>query len=239
MLTNCVTLTSLSVPWTTVRHVDAETWRTVLTGSGVPLASLELQCVDLTYEQAADKANQVDLEPLKSLHFSQLRRLKIIGDTNAMPITDSDLYTFAHTSTQLEEFHLTCNSSTTIDGVLAIVQASQNTLRVVEHCPSSHDGLLHPRSAINGKRKHLCDIFRRCPKLQTLSISLPSMCAHLFSNGTVKFSGDLQVRALGHCEHEGGWSREEATDAIQKLPEQGNSVLSWSEKGFTIKSRLD
>jgi len=143
-LKNCTNITSLSLPWTAIRHVDAKAWRTVLIGTGKPLQSLELQCVDPTSQQATDKDNLVDLEPLQSVNFSQLRRLKIFGDTSFMPITNNDLFAIARTATQLEEFHLTCNSSITIDGVMAIVKASRKTLRVLEHSPRSQDGFWHP-----------------------------------------------------------------------------------------------
>tara|TARA_R110002003_G_scaffold589_2_gene20561 strand:+ start:24855 stop:25748 length:894 start_codon:yes stop_codon:yes gene_type:complete len=205
--------------------LDAKAWRTVLTGSGKPLQSLELQCVDPTSQQAADKDNQVDLEPLQSVNFSQLRRLKIFGDTTFMPITDSDLYAIARTATQLEEFHLTCNSSITIDGVMAIVKASRNTLRVLEHSPRSQDGFWHPHPGSPSDSDHLCETFRSCPKLETLSISLPSVCAHLFSDENTRFSGDLQVRALHLCGHEDGRSTQEATDALEKLLQQARRLI--------------
>ena len=51
-LKKCNNLTSLSLPWTTIRHLDAQSWRTILTGSGKPLESLELQCVDPTKVRA-------------------------------------------------------------------------------------------------------------------------------------------------------------------------------------------
>ncbi|KAF1840615.1 uncharacterized protein K460DRAFT_371820 [Cucurbitaria berberidis CBS 394.84] len=224
-LKKCSNLTSLSLPWTTIRHLDAESWRRVLVGSGKPLESLELQCVDPTSQQAADKDNQVDLEPLQSVNFSQLRRLKIFGDTTFMPITDSDLFAIARTATQLEEFHLTCNSSITIDGVMAIVKASHKTLRVLEHSPRSQDGFWHPHPGSPSDCEHLCETFRNCPKLETLSISLPSVCADIFSNEDVKFAGDLQVRALHLCEHEDGRSTQEATDALQKLLQQARRLI--------------
>jgi hypothetical protein len=230
-LKNCNNVTSLSLPWTTIRHVDAKAWRTVLTGTGKPLQSLELQCVDPTSQQATDKENLVDLEPLQSVNFSQLRRLKIFGDTTFMPITDNDLFAIARTTTQLEEFHLTCNSSITIDGVMAIVKASRKTLRVLEHSPRSQDGFWHPHPGSPSDCEHLCDTFRNCPKLETLSISLPSMCSHLFSNENVKFAGDLQVRALHLCEHEDGRSTHEATDALQKLLEQARRLIELRAKG--------
>ena len=224
-LKNCTNITSLSLPWTTIRHVDAKAWRTVLTGTGKPLQSLELQCVDPTSQQATDKDNLLDLEPLQSVNFSQLRRLKIFGDTSFMPITDNDLFAIARTATQLEEFHLTCNSSITIDGVMAIVKASRKTLRVLEHSPRSQDGFWHPHPGSPSDCEHLCDTFRNCPKLETLSISLPSVCSHLFSNDNAKFAGDLQVRALHLCEHEDGRSTQEATDALQKLLEQARRFI--------------
>lgn len=225
-LKNCNNLTSLSLPWTTIRHLDAKSWRTILVGSGKPLKSLELQCVDPTSQQAADKENQVDLQPLQSVNFGQLQRLKIFGDTTFMPITDNDLFAIARTATQLEEFHLTCNSSMTIDGVMAIVKASRKTLRVLEHSPRSQDGFWHPHPGSPSDSEHLCETFRNCPKLETLSISLPSVCADLFSNEDVKFSGDLQVRALHLCEHEHGRSTQEATDALQKLLQQARRLIT-------------
>lgn len=230
-LKNCSNLISLSLPWTTIRHLDAQSWRTVLMGSGKPLESLELQCVDPTSQQAADKDNQVDLEPLQSANFSQLRRLKIFGDTSFMPITDNDLFAIARTATQLEEFYLTCNSSCTIDGVMAIVKASRKTLRVLEHSPRSQDGFWHPHPGSPSDCEHLCETFRNCPKLETLSISLPSVCADLFSNENVKFAGDLQVRALHLCEHEHGRSTQEATDALQKLLQQARSLIHRRAQG--------
>ncbi|KAH9873448.1 hypothetical protein IAQ61_004071 [Plenodomus lingam] len=230
-LKNCTNLTSLSLPWTTIRHLDAKSWRTILMGSGRPLESLELQCTDPTSQQAADKDNQVDLQPLQSANFSQLRRLKIFGDTSFMPITDRDLFAIARTATQLEEFHLTCNSSITIDGVMAIVKASRKTLRVLEHSPRSQDGFWHPHPGSPSDSEHLCETFRNCPKLETLSISLPSMCADLFSNENVKFAGDLQVRALHLCEHEHGRSTQEATDALQKLLEQARQLIQRRASG--------
>lgn len=117
-LRNCSNLTSVSLPWTTLRHLDANAWRRLLVGNGTPLQSLELLAVDPTAQQADDAANQVDLRPLESTlaNFSQLRRLKIFGDTTFMPITDRDLFAISRTATQLEEFHLTCISTITIDG---------------------------------------------------------------------------------------------------------------------------
>lgn len=224
-LQNCSNLTSLSVPWTMIRHLGAKEWRAILTGNGKPLESLELQCVDPTAAQATDKENQVDLEPLQSTNFGQLRRLKIFGDTTFMPVTDADLFAIARTADRLEEFHLTCNSSITIDGVMAIVKASRKTLRVLEHSPRSQDGFFHPHPGSPSDSEHLCDTFRNCPKLETLSISLPSVCAHLFSDDNCRFSGDLQVRALHLCGHEDGRSTQGAIDALQKLLEQARHLI--------------
>lgn len=225
-LKHCVNLTSVSLPWTTIRHMDAKAWRTLLLGNGKPLESLELLSIDPTSQQASDKENQVDLHPLQSVNFGKLRRLKLFGDTTFMPITDRDLYAIARTATQLEEFHLTCISTVTIDGVMAVVKASRDTLRVLEHSPRSQDGFWHPHPGSPSGSEHLCELFRSCSKLETLSISLPSMCADLFSNEDVKFVGDLQVRALHLCGHEHGRSTQEATDALQKTLQSARNLIS-------------
>ncbi|KAF2001148.1 hypothetical protein P154DRAFT_172229 [Amniculicola lignicola CBS 123094] len=224
-LKNCTNLTSISLPWTAVRHMDAKAWRGLLLGNGKPLESLELQAVDPTSQQASEKDNQFDLQPFQSVNFSQLRRLKLFGDTNFMPITDRDLFAIARTATQLEEFHLTCISTISIDGVMAVVRASRSTLRVLEHSPRSQDGFWHPHPGSPSDSEHLCDLLRSCPKLETLSISLPSMCADLFSNMNVKWAGDLQVRALHLCGHEHGRSTDEATDALEKLLHQARRLI--------------
>jgi len=229
-LKNCTNLTSVSLPWTTLRHMDAQSWRTLLTGTGRPLRSLELLAVDPTKQQVEDKKNQFDLQPLQSVNFGELRRLKIFGDTNFMPITDDDLYAIARTATQLEEFHLTCISTITIDGVVAVVKASRKTLRVLEHSPRSQDGFWHPHPGSPSDSEHLCELLRSCPKLETLSISLPSVCADLFCDANTKFSGDLQVRALHLCGHEHGRSTMEATDALQKLLHEARTLIRRREE---------
>jgi hypothetical protein len=226
-LRSCSNLTSVSLPWTTLRHLDAGAWRRLLLGNGTPLQSLELLAVDPTAQQADDPANQVDLRPLESTlaNFSQLRRLKIFGDTTSMPITDRDLFAISRTATQLEEFHLTCISTITIDGVMAVVKASQSTLRVLEHSPRSNDGFFHPHPGSLSQNEHICEILTSCPKLETVSLSVPSMCAALFSNENVRWAGDLQVRALHLCGHEHGKSTYEAQDALQKLLHQARQLI--------------
>jgi hypothetical protein len=225
-LKNCTNLTSVSLPWTTIRHWDSQSWRHLLLGNGKPLESLELLAVDPTSQQAAERDNQVDLEPLQSVNFSMLRRLKFFGDTTFMPITDRDLLDIARTATRLEEFHLTCISTVTIDGVMAVVKSSRSTLRVLEHSPRSQDGFWHPHPGSPSDSEHLCELFRSCPKLETLSISLPSVCADLFSNDDVRFTGDLQVRALHLCGHEHGRSTHEAAEALDKLLQQARSLVT-------------
>jgi len=224
-LQNCTNLTSVSLPWTTIRHLDAKAWHTLLLGSGKPLESLELLAVDPTSQQAADEDNCFDLQPLQSVNFGMLRRLKVFGDTSFMPITDRDLFAIARTATRLEEFYMTCISTITIDGVVAIVKAARSTLRVLEHSPRSQDGFWHPHPGSPSDSEHLCELFRTCPKLETLSISLPSVCADLFSDNNAKFHGDLQVRALHLCGHEHGRSTQEATLALEHLLRQARSFV--------------
>jgi hypothetical protein len=226
MLTNCTNLRSLSIPWTMVRHLDATKWQAMLTSTSKSLESLELQCVNLTSQQTADRDSDIDFKPFQSVNFGKLRRLKIFGDSNFMPITDTDLYTIASTTTQLEEFYVTCNSSISISGVMTIVRASWTTLRILEHSPRSHNGFRHPHPGLPRYNEHLCGTFRSCPKLESLSISVPSVCAYLFSNDNAKFKGNLQVRALHLCQHENGRPPQETSDALEELLHQARQSIS-------------
>jgi len=205
IIRGCANLTSISIPWTTLRHLGPEEWQELLVRkSGVRLKSLELMAVDLTESQMKDPKNQVDLKPLESplVNFGSLKRFKLFGDTSFMPVNDQDLLAIARTATNLEEFQLTCISTVTINGVMAIVKASQKTLRVLEHSPRSDDGFFHPHpGSLADSDEHLCEILSKCPRLEDLSVSLPSMCATIFSNPNVRWTGDLQVRALQLCEH--------------------------------------
>jgi len=82
---------------------------------------------------------------------------------------------------------------------MAVVQASRKTLRVLEHSPRSDDGFWHPHPGHLSNDEHICSILTSCPKLEDLSISVPSMCPVLFSNMAVRWTGECQVRALALC----------------------------------------
>jgi hypothetical protein len=85
---------------------------------------------------------------------------------------------------------------------MAIVKASQKTLRLLEHSPRSQDGFMHPDPGSLNENEHICEILTNCPKLEDLSISIPSMCADLFANNNVRWKGECQVRALNICGHQ-------------------------------------
>ncbi|KAF2844290.1 hypothetical protein T440DRAFT_473520 [Plenodomus tracheiphilus IPT5] len=232
----CANLTALALPWTAIRYTDAESWQQLLTGRPQVLKSLELQCITPTSQQAAHHAHQIDREPLHSVHFGQLRRLKIFGDTTFMPLRDGDLRAIARTATQLEEFHLTCNSSITIAGVMMVAEASRETLRVLEHSPRSRSGFRHPHPGQPSGDQHICETLRNCPKLATLSISLPAMCAGLFSDHAARFAGTLQVRAQRLC-GEGDCSALEFTDALQALLNEARDLIKRRANG-TVPYKL-
>ncbi|TKA61571.1 hypothetical protein B0A49_09483 [Cryomyces minteri] len=205
VLRSCPNLVSVSVPWTVLRHGSSEDWTYLLNstrGHGTPLQSLELLAVDLPEVQAKDPANRVDLRPLdhRRVDFSKLRRLKVFGNTTFMPVCDQDLQAIARTATSLEELHITGLSTVSIEGVMALVKASQKTLKVLEHSPRSDDGFYHPHPGTLPSTEHLCDVLTACPKLKDLSISVPSMCPDLFSNDSVRWEGECQVRAARLCD---------------------------------------
>jgi hypothetical protein len=202
---SCQNLQSVSIPWTVLRHGTADDWAALLaTDREQPLRSLELLAVTLSEKQAEAAAAIDDLKPLQSpkVSFSKLKRLKLLGDTTFMPVSDTDLKVMSKTATSLEEFQITCMSTISIEGVMAIVRSSRRTLRVLEHSPRSMDGFWHPHPGHYSSNVHLCDVLSHCPNLEDLSISIPSMCSTLFNNHAVKWRGDCQVRALHICKHD-------------------------------------
>ena len=109
---------------------------------------------------------------------------------------------------------------------MAIVRASQKTLRVLEHSPRSDDGFWHPHPGYLSDGSHICSILTDCPKLEDLSISIPSMCQELFSNTSVRWKGDFQVRALSLCGHDDTRRSNSAHDDLRKLLQQARRLTA-------------
>lgn len=207
ILPYCTRLRSVTLPWTVLRHGGVGDWVRLLRQgqSGGGLKSLELLAVDLKKSQATLPANQVDKKPLESLDvdFSGLKRLKIFGSTNLNPITNDDLKAIARTATRLEEIHVTGTSCVTLSGVMGIVAAAKETLQMLEHSPLSKDGFAHPDPFTSCDHTHLCRSLLQCPQLKNLSISLPSICSDLFNDTSVRWTGDVDIRAGGFCGPDG------------------------------------
>ncbi|GAB7364169.1 hypothetical protein MBLNU230_g4720t1 [Neophaeotheca triangularis] len=201
---SCDHLTSVSLPWTVLRRGTVDDWVDLLnvnTGNGSPLESLELQavCLPQAQAQALEEDDSDDALADPRVDFSALRRLKIFGNTLHKPVTDHDLAAIARTATNLEILDITNLSTISVAGMLALVKASHDTLRVLEHSPRSDDGFYHPHPGRLATGEHICELLTSLPLLTDLSISVPSACASLFSNPDVKWTGECQVRATDLC----------------------------------------
>lgn len=144
ILRNCEALQYVTLPWTALRHGSATDWSYVCGRNrcGNSIESLELLAVDLKETQMNNPANQVDKKSLRSglVDFSHLKRLKIYGSSNFMPITDMDLVQMARTATNLRELHLTRTTAVTLRGVVSLMDASQVNLQLVDYSPLSERG---------------------------------------------------------------------------------------------------
>jgi hypothetical protein len=229
-LRSCTNLQSATVPWTLVRHASADDWAAILRRDGArPLQSLELHAVTQSAESRRAICAAPETRPLLSplVDFGSLRRLKLFGNTDALPICDADLYAIARTACGLEEFQLTCMSTATIDGappspslllpktdsdqgVMAIVRASRQTLRVLEHSPRADSGFRNPHPGRVRDGAHACALLAGCPRLTDVSVSLPTVCAALFAGRQARWTGGCQVRARGLCGVEPGETGQEA-----------------------------
>lgn len=202
ILHHCSELESASLPWITLRYGNIDDWARLLRprANGTALSSLELLAVELKRSQITDYARQVDKKPLDSLDvdFSRLRKLKLSGSSSLMPIDDDDLITISRTA-RLQELHITGTTAITTKGLVALGRASQDTLRVLEHSPLSDDGFKHADASSVGDGSHLCEELVGCSHLSSLAVSLPSICDDLFSDSSINWAGDVQIRAAGIC----------------------------------------
>jgi hypothetical protein len=236
IIRKCTKLRSITVPWTILRHLSGNEWSRFLASGdndGYPLECLELLCEDLNSQQANDPANKFNLHPLADsrVNFSRLKKLKIFGDTSLMPITDADLIAIARTATNLEELYLTSISTISIDGVIALVKASHATLQVLEHAPRSENGFWHPHPGSLSENEHICEILSSCPKLRTVSLSVPSMCAALFANDQVRWEGDFQIRASCLCGHEDTSATFSAQEALRGVLNSARKLIRRRKSG--------
>lgn len=202
ILQHCEELDCVSIPWTSLRYGSDEDWARLLRrrDNGAALSSLELLAVDLKESQITDVARRIDKRPLDSfkVSFNRLRRLKLSGTSNLLPIDDDDLIAISRTA-RLQELHVTGTTAITTKGLVALCRASQDTLRIVEHSPLSDDGFRHPDALSTGDGSHVCEEIINCRHLSNLAVSLPTICPSLFSARFTKWTGDVQIRAAGIC----------------------------------------
>ena len=203
ILNRCSNLDCLTLPWTALRYGDENDWSRLLgrNDQNRTISSLELLAVDLKHSQISNTTNWVDKKPMNSPHvnFSGLKRLKIFGHSNFMPLMDEDLIAISHTACNLREIHLTGTASVTIKGIEALADSSAESLEVVEHSPHATDGLAHEDLTFVPKQEdHLCQKILRCPRLQSLSLTVPSLCEDLFAN-TTNWYGEMQIRTMTIC----------------------------------------
>ena len=204
ILGRCTKLEYLTLPWTALRYGSTEDWSRLLgrTQDRDSIISLELLAVDLKQSQIENASNQVDKKPLNSprVDFSRLRRLKIFGQSNFMPLTDDDLIAISHTAVNLRDLHITGTASVTIDGIGALADSSDATLEIIEHSPLTADGFERRDPATSrGPKQHLCPKILKCPRLANLSLSLPSICENLFADTSVNWRGEVQIRTATVC----------------------------------------
>ncbi|MCJ1470711.1 hypothetical protein MMC07_009358 [Pseudocyphellaria aurata] len=191
----------LTLPWMALRQGTAEQWSRVLKST----ASLELLSVNLTATQIESVKHQhITINPplaSPAVDFHHLTRLKIMGDTNHLGLADEDLVSMSRTAINLHEIHITGTSSPSgisIEGVMALVHASQESLRVLEYTPDlpSSPHLLPPPLI----HSHPCVEIQQCHQLRNLTITLPSICTDLFQTPACShWTGEIQIRTASIC----------------------------------------
>lgn len=203
LLLQLPSLEYLTLPWMALRNGTAEQWsRLLTTTTKTHLSSLEFLAVNLKASQIEPVNQRTVIPPLNSpgVDFRHLTRLKIIGDTNHLGLTDEDLVHMSRTATNLHEIHTTGTSSSkgvSIEGVMALAYASRESLRVLEYTP------IHPSSSPPHTHFHPCAQIQQCRQLRNLTITLPSICTDLFhppANPAIpNWTGEVQIRTTSLC----------------------------------------
>ncbi|KAL9633855.1 MAG: hypothetical protein Q9164_004445 [Protoblastenia rupestris] len=207
----CIDLKYVTLPWTALRYGTIDDWSHLL-GRNKDLhsiESLELLAVDLKRSRIDKEINKTDNNALNSpeVNFQSLQRLKIQGHSNFFPITDGDLTTIARTANHLREIHITNTASLSITGINALASASRSTLAMIEHTPLPPPHRLqnhHPKHSSPTQpppRPCICTQILACPNLRTLSLSLSSLCAALFTKMSVRWTGEVQIRTSTLCNY--------------------------------------
>lgn len=238
ILHRCAKLEYVTLPWTALRYGSTEDWSRLLgrNEDRHSISSLELLAVDLKQTQIDNATNQVDKKPLSSprVDFSALKRLKIFGQSNFMPLTDDDLIAISYTAVNLRELHITGTASVTIDGIGALADSSDETLEILEHSPLTADGFEHPDPTfLRGQKQHLCPNILECPRIRNLSLSLPSICEDLFADASVNWSGEMQIRTGTVCGRHpiSLKTSANAQSKFWRVLDQARSLMSVREKG--------
>jgi len=232
ILRHCDALNYLTLPWTALRYGTAEDWSRLLchNAGGRHLSSLELLAVDLKETQTRNPANQIDRKPLHdaAVDFSGLERLKIFGNSNFMALSNEDLVALARTAENLRELHVTGTTSPiSINGIMALVEASQESLQILEYSPLSKDGFEHPNLASPQVERHTCQQILRCSRLRNLSISMPSLCGDLFSDTSILWNGEVQIRVGNICGEQGDLKDSpKALERLWHILEQTRSLMA-------------
>lgn len=166
-------------------------------------------------EVIRDSASWHDSGALASglLDFSHIRRIKIFGDSNLLPLSDEDMIHIAQTATNLREILIANTSTISSCGVAALVKASQHSLRLLDYAPTKTAIVAPPQEG----DEHLCELFASCPELSDLAVTVPTICEKLFSNPAVKWAETVRIRTHRVT---GGWSEFQGVlEAARRLVE--------------------
>lgn len=136
LLRRCSCLRNLTLSWTALRYGTIDDWAQIIGES--QLEGLEFLAIDLKQSRIEKETMALDKHALASnvLNFSKLRRLKIRGQSNHLPLVDDDLKAIARTATNLEQIQITGTRTLSTEGVGALVSASRGTLVFLDFSPA-------------------------------------------------------------------------------------------------------
>lgn len=198
-ITSCQHLEALAIPHTVLRRCTTGAWMDLLgvkNGTRRPLISLEINGARISGGLGSPEKTTTRISKDPRVTFKNLTRLKISGHSSQSIIEDVDLLTMSETATNLRSLQLTSIPSVSTSAILALAQASRETIRLLQH--RHHCGHTARDSGVRS-RSHACEQINTLAELRDLDMSLPLICHSLFATNKTQWAGMCFIRFEGFC----------------------------------------
>lgn len=113
-------------------------------------------------------------------------------------ITDDDLSMIARTAVNLDSIQINASSSISLAGVDNLLRSSRASLKLLQYRPL-RNVVASPSFGSRKAKKHVCRDLSALPSVCEVDVSIPSICADLFTHHALGWRGVCLIRFEGTC----------------------------------------